>query len=212
MARKTADLFVEVDLTQDLGYLIGVSCQLMVEALSAGNTAQRLVGLILEIQSSEAQTIEGTMDAASAINTTSKKAGDLIIYEEGGDPRVIEVTQKAFDSQRMEDSYDSVRAMDETFGTETREVVVLCREDDVPGSAEKTDDHTAVAIAYFGSASRLDLTFEFVDIFEWVATQLSTMTESQRLEYHQQLSQYVADPNTSSTVKKVWAKRHDSDK
>ena len=80
MARKTADLFVEVDLTQDLGYLIGVSCQLMVEAPSAGNTAQRVVGLILEIQSSEAQTIEGTMDAASATNTTSKKAGELIIY------------------------------------------------------------------------------------------------------------------------------------
>lgn len=208
LAQEVADLYLAVDPRSDLAYLLDLTIDLLTQAPASGNTAQRIVGLILEVQRGS-EDVQGTRDAASTTNTTSKKAGDLTIWTSSGSPRVIEVTQKRFDAQRMEDSYESVRAMDEASGTKTATVVVLCRPEDVPDQAENLAvAETAKASSYLGTASLHDLSFEFVDLYQWVASQFATMTDSERADFHGLLADYVEDPNTAVVVKHVWADHH----
>ena len=203
LAVESAELFVEIDPREDLARLVSLSHALMQEAPAGGATAQVLVGAVLSIVVPGAGSVSGHLDSVYATNTTSRKAGDIIISPQGSTPHVVEVTQKRFDLQRMEDSYQAVRDMDAAENRRTSRVLVLCRDEDVPAGVVAMDD--SPADTYRGTATLLDLEFEFVNLFGWVASQLATMTAEQRSEFHDAMRSYARDPNTSPSVKLVWA-------
>ena len=78
---------------------------------------------------------------------------------------------------------------------------VLCRKADVPES---------VSISEFGAggwiASAVDgeITYDFIDLFQWLSSQIFEMDQSAREQYFSLVQEYVNSPKTSKKVKQVF--------
>jgi hypothetical protein len=135
-------------------------------------------------------------------STTSKKPGDITEEQiDGTVLTVYEVTVKGFGSQRVGESYDTLCAYGELAGTPIREVIVICRDADVHPGAQLGADESAL---YLGRVEYQDVTYHFVDIYEWIIGQLARMPPEARFNFHEKLSDYIGDPNTSEKVKRRW--------
>jgi len=204
-ATRVADLFVEAEPASDAAFLFHMCRRLVDEAPDAGNTPQRIVGLLMRAYHDELQTglrVGGYEDRASVTSTTSKKPGDVTEEQlDGTIVAVYEVTVKPFAEQRVRESYDTVRAFDALSSTSTAEVIVICRREDVhPDAADLGATGLCVSRLDFQ-----DLTYLFVDIYGWMMSKLISLPPDARRHFHEQLSAYVQDINTSETVKRVWA-------
>jgi hypothetical protein len=205
-ASQVAALSVTAPPESDPQHLYEMCANLIDEVPDGGNTPQRIVGHLMEAYHTELQTgivVTGHLDRASVTSTTSKKPGD--INEEQADGTVLcvyEVTVKLFGDSRMTDSYETVKRYSTGKASPIREVVVICRTSDVhPG----IESDSRISSIYLGKLEHQDLTYHFINIYEWIISQLSRMPVDARLSFHQQLSEYIADPNTSEAVKKRWA-------
>jgi hypothetical protein len=205
-ASRVAALTVEASPQSDPQYLYELCADLMDEVPDGGNTPQRIVGLLMEAYHDELQTglvVQGHLDSASVTSTTSKKPGDITEEQlDGTVLAVYEVTVKPFGAQRVGESYDTVCRYGEEVGAPIHEVTVVCRQADVHPNAVVGDEPSAL---YLGKVEYQDVTYHFVDIYEWTIGQLSRMPADARLGFHEKLSDYVADPNTSESVKVCWA-------
>jgi hypothetical protein len=85
------------------------------------------------------------------------------------------------------------------------EVLVICRAQDVHPEAKKT----ATKSGLLGTLDYGGLVFYFVDIYEWIMSQLLRMSASARLEFYERLEKYVQEPNTAVTVKQFWKQHHE---
>lgn len=202
-ASRIAKLVVEARPESDPVHLYELCYSLIDEVPDGGNTPQRIVGLLMEAYHEELQTgikVEGHLDSASVTSTTSHKPGD--ITEEQSDGTILlvyEVTVKRFGDQRMAESYSTVWDYNEHSGSNIKEVVVICRPDDAHSSADYED-----GAAYLGKVEYQDLTYHFLDIYEWILGQLGRSPADARLAFHERLAEYVAHPNTSEKVKRKW--------
>jgi hypothetical protein len=205
-ASRVAALSVTAPPESDPQHLYEICVELINEVPDGGNTPQRIVGHLMEAYHTELQTgivVTGHLDRASVTSTTSKKPGD--INEEQADGTVLcvyEVTVKLFGGARMIDSYETVKRYSTGKALPIREVVVICRTSDVHPGIEPDNRISAI---YLGKLEHQDLTYHFINIYEWIIAQLSRMPVDARLSFHQQLSEYIADANTSEAVKKHWA-------
>lgn len=204
-ATGVRELIVEARPEADPAYLLRLSSDVIKHAPDGGNTAQRVVGLMMAAYHETLETgieVSGHLDRASVTTTTSKKAGD--ISEGDGELRTVyEVTTKHFGSERMREAYEGARSFDEANDCVTSEIIVICRPEDAPDDLEETG-----TVLYLGSATYQDLSFHFVDIEEWIAGQLLRMPATARLEFYRAFSEYVNEPSTAVVVKKLWRELH----
>ena len=204
-ASRIAELTVLVPPESDIGLLYETCCALVQGVPDAGNTPQRIVGLLLQTYHAALGTgvaVMGGEDRASVTSTTSKKAGDIV--EAGGGGliiRVYEVTVKPFGESRMQESSSSLVAYNEATGQQVGEVVVLCREDDCPSKLDggQTEE------GYYGQREYQGVVYQFFDLFQWLAGQLVRMPAAARLGFWQHLQEYVSEPGTAEKVKLLWA-------
>jgi hypothetical protein len=205
-AIKVAKLTVILQAESDPSILHQLSWGLITNAPDAGNTAQRITGLALLSAHEYLRTgikVEGHEDRASTTSTTSKKPGDIneVRVDDGKIMAVYEVTTKAFGAQRIRESYEAVRAFGEANDTFITEVLVLCRPEDIP--AEVVRKHSA--LVSLGYHIYEDLTYEFINMSEWLMLHLVLMPPAARIAFHGSLSEYVNDYKTSEKVKLSWA-------
>src|SRR5699024_9754929 len=141
-------------------------------------------------------------DSASVTNTTSKKPGDIIIESHMYEIKEIyEITCKPFDEQRLQDSYDSIKDSLIDGVDVVMEDYVICREQDFLELDTKFDSKY-----FFGTFINNDIIYYFIDIYEWLLVQLLNMSNYYRMTFHNELSSYISEPNTSESVKVLWNK------
>lgn len=211
-ATRVEDLNIEIDPQADPFYLADLCYSLIDEVPDLGNTPQRIVGELMKHKYQQLNPdliVEGFKDRASVTNTTSKKPGDITLERENGTIlRIFEVTVKPFNKQRVMESYESVRDHDKRAGIQTREVFVICREKDVP--QDELDELKTRQKYYFGRLVYRDLTYIYIDIYEWIISILMELTTVSRIEFYKSLNQYISNPSTSEKVKRLWGKIHNN--
>jgi hypothetical protein len=205
-ASRVESLTVQAVPESDPVYLHGLVSALIAQAPDAGNTPQRVIGYLLAATHESTGSgikVLGHTDRASVTSTTSKKPGD--IREElprGRLGRVFEVTVKPFTVARGRESYQALRAYDSDKPA-VPEIMVICRAEDVPPSAQTQGNF------YLGYMDCEDLRFHFIDINEWIFSELLGMPPSARLGFYEQLASYIREPNTAEKVKTVWRALHE---
>ena len=203
---KEADKIAQYDIKYNPIYdtvklYVGLE-ELIEKALDAGNTPQKVMGLLLKNYFSSigsSITITGYEDRASVTSTTSKKPGD--IQEESsieGVLKVYEVTMKPFNEDRMRDSFDTLARYKESSGKMLDEVIVLCREQDCPEEFKEDCNY------YIGKADYNGVSYIFYDLFEWIFEQLLRLNKRGKEMFIQDLNEYVSLPDTSIKVKAKW--------
>jgi len=195
----------------DIAFLSQLCRQLIDQAPDGGNTPQRIVGALLRAYHESMGTgvrLEGDTDSASTTSTTSKKPGDIVEWPTDGDglPVVYEVTVKPFGKARVEESADNVQPFIERNEV-APEVIVICRPQDAhPSASGKSGDGV-----HLGSLSHRGVTYQFIDIYEWITAQLARMPPQARLDFYSALEAYINDPSRSRTVKELWRKLRGAD-
>ena len=179
----------------------------------SGNTPQRFCSIALMVRFPEAE-VYGQTDSAFTTNTTSRKPGDIGLIDRSGEiASVYEVTVKKFGAQRISECSQAIRAFNQLGDNRYPDFVsggtaepltlvkVLCRKSDVPES---------VSISEFGAggwiASAVDgeITYDFIDLFQWLSSQIFEMDQSAREQYFSLVQEYVNSPKTSKKVKQVF--------
>lgn len=205
-AGRVATLTVEIAEEVDPIHLFDLCFQLITRAPDAGNTPQRITGLLLKNYHESFETgivVTGYDDRASVTSTTSKKPGD--INEEAADGEILkvyEVTVKTFNEDRIRDSYDTVSIYNDANDIEIKEVTVICRIEDCPFDVEYPG-------FFLGRYEYEDMLYYFIDIFEWIISILLNLTESGRESFYNELNDYINEVNTSETVKNLWIELHE---
>lgn len=201
-------LTVNIDPTSDPEHLYPLCYELITKTPDAGNTPQRIAASLLQNYHTFWHTgvvVTGGEDRASVTSTTSQKPGD--INEEMPKEvirKVYEITVKHFDLARIRDSYDCVSIYNKTHKTDIREIIVICRKEDCPLNMKQSGLH-----GYLGSYEYQDVTYYFLDIYEWIANTLQRMTGEARMGFYMDLNSYINDINTSRGVKELWKKLHE---
>ena len=201
-----SSLNIESDPLSDSFVLGQISKNLVVEALDGGNTAQRVIGMLLELHQemvSGSSIVHGAEDSASTTNLTSKKVGDLSIRKKSGAlVSIYEVTLKEFTDQRIVECSQSLIG---NLGSEVAsqsEVIVLCRKQDVPNSANTVKSNSLV---YGRLTDKFGIRYNFIDIFEWINIRIIELDEEHRSEYFSRIESYVNRVKTPVKVKSKWA-------
>lgn len=206
-SKKAEALNVIIEPQTDPDYLYMICNRLIQEVPDAGNTPQRIFGLLLHSYHEALNTgikVTGYMDRASTTSTTSKKPGDVNEEtREGLILKVYEVTVKPFDQQRIIESFEALKAYDEMYNTYTNEVIVICRKNDIPSELSST-----ALNGVLGKHIYQDIIYYFVDIFEWMYFHLVTMSNESKLFFYKELGDYISDVNTSMKVKSLWKELH----
>lgn len=186
--------------------LLDISKRLILEAVDGGNTAQRVVGILLQLHQEASNSeleVNGVDDSASTTNFTSKKVGDLSTsLETGKIISIYEVTLKKFNEQRISECSQSLIGNLGRESANSLEVIVLCRREDVPDSAKKLlQNH--LFIGRF--SDKFGIKYNFVDIFEWLSIRIIELDDELRARYFQRLENYINRVKTSVKVKRKWS-------
>ena len=173
-------------------------------APDSGNTAQRIVGLLLgNIYQHPDIRVEGTHDSAFQTNATSKKIGDLSLVTASGEILlVVEVTTKPFDAQRISECSQSLDIYAAESTTKVESVLVLCRKEDCPAGLEKALESSE---GFLGRLRDSSYEYEFVDLYAWIDSTIAIMPRWIRQQLMNQLVLYVNHFQTSARVKEVFA-------
>lgn len=207
-ATRVADYNIAVQEEADIAHLEHLCWELINETPDAGNTPQRIVGLLLVAYHRQIHsdvTVEGHAERASTTSTTSKKPGDIMERDKAGGVIVVyEVTVKPFDEQRTSDSADSILEFSKATGTNVLEILVLCRDSDLhPNATRNNSNSMHLATLLFRG-----LTYQFLDLHEWLTAAVSRLTPQSRIEFYKDLNDYIADVNTAEKVKSLWKELH----
>lgn len=207
-ATRVAEYNIAVQEEADVAHLEHLCWQLINEVPDAGNTPQRIIGLLLvayheQIHSSVI--VEGYADRASTTSTTSKKPGDIMEKDKSGNIiMVYEITVKPFDEQRTSDSADAILEYSKATGANIPEIFVLCRNSDIHPKATRNEGNSM----HLATLLFRGLTYQFLDIYQWLTAALSRLTPQSRIQFYMDLNDYIADVNTSEEVKSFWKELH----
>lgn len=206
-AKKVEALSIDIEPQSDPDFLFMLCTRLIQETPDAGNTPQRIFGLLLHSYHKSLNTgikVTGFEDRASTTSTTSKKPGDVNEETvEGTIVKVYEVTVKPFNEQRIIESSEALKAYDEVHSTQINEVIVICRKNDVPDGLVITELNGVLGKYVFN-----DIIYYFVNIFEWIFLHLLRMPNESKLLFYNELHEYIKNPNTSAKVKNLWRSMH----
>lgn len=169
-----------------------------------GTIPQVLCGLALENSVSQTSTlkVEGARDSASATNKTSKKPGDLSVWDEVVLLQAYEVTVKKFDSKRISEAVQSLRAYFQPgFVPEDFAVKVLCRPIDAPDLDIKSQSS-----ALMGEIQFEDVRFEFINISDWLALLITQCDVEQRTQFFDDVQNFLNGPRVPIEIRETWSK------
>ena len=208
--KRVETLKIEINPTSDPEFLFDLSSRLINEAPDAGNTPQKIAALLLHTHHLHMHSeviVTGGDDRASVTSTTSKKPGDL--NEESSKTghilKVYEITVKAFDLARIQDSYDCIALYNNKNETTINEIIVICRPEDY---LDKTNSYKNGF--YLGNYQYQDITYYYWNIYEWIHFILQSMTHDARIDYYSALDSYISEISTAETVKHLWKTLHES--
>jgi len=201
-----SSLIIKSDPLSDSYALSKISEEFIVEALDGGNTPQRVIGILLELHKemvSGDSIVHGAKDSASTTNLTSKKVGDLSVTKKSGSViSIYEVTLKEFSDQRIvECSQSLIGNLGSEAGSKS-EVIVLCREQDVPNSATIVKSNSLILGRL---VDKFGIRYNFIDIFEWISIRILELDLEHRNEYFKRIESYVNQVKTPVKVKGKWA-------
>lgn len=205
-AKRVKNMEIKLPSQEDPIYIARLCFDLINAVPDGGATAQTIVGLIMETTAQNRRAnveISGHRDSVSATNTTSKKPGDIIEALADGSKIIYEVTTKMFSDDRMLESHEAVMNYDRTI----RDVLVICRPEDVPES-QIWERKSYV----MGATRHKELTYYFMNIYEYVGSNLILMTPSGREMFYEQLTKYINETNTSEKVKIFFKEWHSKNK
>ncbi len=207
-AKRVAEYNITVKEEADIKHLEYLCWQLIDEVPDAGNTPQRIVGLLLVAyheQILSESIADGYADRASTTSTTSKKPGDITEMDKLGNIiAVYEVTVKPFDEQRISDSAETILEYSKATSMDIPEIFVLCRDSDVhPSAIRNRSNSLHLATMLFRG-----LTYQFLNIYQWLTAALSRLSPKSRIRFYRDLNDYIADANTSEKVKSFWRELH----
>ena len=204
-AQQIDSLNIESNPLSDSLILRQITEEFITQAMDGGNTAQRIIGILLELHTqldSGNSKVHGSEDSASTTNLTSKKVGDLSVTRKSGSLiSIYEVTLKEFSNQRIAECSQSLIGNLGKDVASNSEVIVLCRRVDVPSEAFRTGSNSIV----FGRLlDRFGIRYNFVDIFEWINIRILELDYETRLEYFRRIEAYVNRVKTPVKVKNKW--------
>lgn len=207
-ASRVELLSIETDPESDPKFLFELVKDMIIEVPDGGNSPQKITGLLLHAYHEDLQTglkVTGYEDSASVTSTTSKKPGDIMEeLLDGTLAKIYEVTVKPFGSSRVEESFDAISQFTNNTGTKVEEVIVICRKEDThPDLTDEVNNSL-----YFGKLEYQNITYHFVDIFDWIMSQIIRMSVDARVSFYLKLQEYITNPNTSEKVKLFWRQRH----
>jgi hypothetical protein len=197
-------LVIEQDAISDVFNLLNISNKLISEAVDGGNTAQRVVGILLNINKKmfkQEVNILGAEDSASTTNLTSKKIGDIsICNNEKQFISIYEITLKKFNDQRISECSKSIVSRLGIKNSMGIEVTVLCRVSDIPDTY--IVDKNSLVIGQH--VDKYGIVYNFINIFEWMSLKILDLNNKYRGEYFNNIQDYVNMKNTSIKVKSKW--------
>jgi hypothetical protein len=178
---------------------------LIQNAPDGGNTAQRIVGILLEsLYQHQGLRVEGIQDSAFQTNATSKKPGDLSVVTATEEILlVVEVTTKMFNEQRIAECSQSLDLYVAETATKIDSVLVLCEEKDCPKRITGT---RSASDGFFGRLRDSAYEYEFVDIHAWINTTVASMTPIHRELMMKRILEYVNHFQTAASVKEEFAR------
>src|SRR3989344_2991465 len=171
-----------------------------------GASPQIVIGLLMEAAVKDRKAsvlISGHRDSVSTTNTTSKKPGDIVEKINGDSQIIYEITTKIFSDDRMIESYESVMDYDKSL----KDVVVICRPQDVPESLSEKKTSYVMATTQFR-----ELAYYFINIYDYIQSSIILLTPAGRKTFYEELIRYVNDTNTSEKVKRYFKQWHADNK
>ena len=174
-----------------------------------GNTAQRITGLLLHSYIAEVgsrYSVSGGEESVFATNTTSKKAGDLVVFKDPARPwMVYEVTTKSFGIQRMSEAVQASVRFANSSGKFPAETTVLCLPDNVPLDARINSGGLLI-----GSAQYDGHEFVFVDLLHWIESMVTALPYEAKSRFVLKWEEILSHPNVRSEVRNSWSELMDA--
>lgn len=169
-----------------------------------GAIPQALCGIALETKYMNQGDfrVEGARDSASTTNKTSKKVGDLSVWHDEMLIDTYEVTVKKFDSKRISEAVQSIRAyfvprpIPEHFT-----VKVLCRRQDATGEITKAE-----GVSLLGEVQAEDVLFEFINIKDWLALEITAFDVDQRINFFDNVQKYLNGGRVPVEIRQTWSR------
>ena len=168
-----------------------------------GAIPQALCGIALENKFNDDSrfAVDGARDSASTTNKTSKKVGDLSVWDEELLIDVYEVTVKKFDSQRIGEAVQSIRSyFAPGFAPEHFTVKVLCRPEDAPSELKK-----GAVLTLLGELQVQEVLFEFINIREWLTLEIIGFDIEQRINFFDDIQKYLNGVRVPVEIRQAWS-------
>lgn len=205
-AVKVAQLTLKINEVEDPVFLYRLSRDLVGNVPDGGAMPQFLIGTLIDcfnIGNNSPIVTTGHLDSVSATNTTSKKPGDVMEELSDSSKRIYEITVKAFSPDRMIESHEAIKQYDKKG--DIVEVFVICRDEDVEEEFKENRSSSYL----MGTATYQDLTYYFINIYEFIQEKLILMTPEARRIFHKALVAYINEPNASEKVKRYFKEWHE---
>ena len=184
--------------------LTNACIDLLENHVSGGAIPQALCGLALEstFANRGGYKVDGARDSASTTNKTSKKVGDLSVWHDALLLDTFEVTVKKFDSKRVSEAVQSIRAYFEPNSVpEDFTVKVLCRVQDVPEEMSRADSS-----ALLGELQAEEVLFEFISIKDWLALQIAAFDIARRIAFFESVQQFLNGGRVPVEARQTWSR------
>lgn len=184
--------------------LTNACIELLEKHVWGGAIPQAICGISLEntYSNQDSYKVDGARDSVSTTNKTSKKVGDLSVWDDEMLLDTYEVTVKKFDSQRISEAVQSIRAyFAPSFVPEHFTVKVLCRAQDAPDEMSKADSD-----ALLGEVQAEEVLFEFISIKEWLALQISAFDVGQRISFFNDVQKYLNGGRVPVEIRRSWSR------
>jgi hypothetical protein len=196
-----AQTLSSITLGPGLDDAIYVVQKLIGEATAGGATAQIIVEAILLAQHEQTQSkdvVKGVGGSVNATNTTSGKPAD--VWEEYDDSlHGYEVTTKYVDTNRVQDSANSVHAYLQRTKKDIKyvEITFLCHLPLV---------HVEALGSNISFVDESGIQFHFVELYQWLIIMLERIGADGRENVLASIAEYAQQPDTDYSVKHAWEK------
>lgn len=174
---------------QEIGHRL---VQFMYRYPESGTTPQYVVSLLFKaIYEKSSFTVVGGEESVFGTNTTSKKAADIWVEEDGKPVNLYEITVKKVDVKRLDDSLHALHEMNMLDSN----IHFICR---LPQDTSTLGELTAGTYNYKGK------TFNFIDLRSFVLTLVAILTTEQLGSIIDELASFIAKIERPISTKSGW--------
>lgn len=158
----------------------------------SGTTPQYVVSLLFKaIYEKSSFTVVGGEESVFGTNTTSKKAADIWVEEDGKPVNLYEITVKKIDVKRLDDSLHALNDMNMLDSN----IHFICRlPEDISTLGELID----------GSYNYKGKTFNFIDLKSFILTLVAILTTQQLGAIMDELASFIENIERPISTKNGW--------